>query len=322
MEQRKIILFGKTAFCITLPQSWVRKNQLQKGDMLFVQETFRNSLELMPVKNSPKETAVIEMDITKKSIQDIQAILLAMYLNGYSQIMLWGDNKGKIEAIRAYVHKLIAAEIMNVTTNKVIINVFWDLDSINIDSIISRIENILRSIFTETAKLIDQKDGLKDITEKGEEVYRQVLLAKRAITYAVNNSATAQKFNLSSLELYYISYLIHFFGQIGEYIVRIARIIQEAHTDKTITPAIKKELTSVIYQTLEYFTKVLESYNKQRKGEQVSLQNFHDFEEKLSLLTKKTLKPAVPLIIEYLNVLVSKIKDAELTIINLEHVPK
>jgi len=84
MDKRKIILFGKSAYCLTLPQAWVKKNNFKKGDLLGVQETHRNSLELIP------------------------------------------QNTGKAASIRKYVHEFIAAEVMDVTPDKIVINVLWN----------------------------------------------------------------------------------------------------------------------------------------------------------------------------------------------------
>src|SRR3989344_102287 len=231
-EQRKLIKFGKSAFCITIPHTWLEKNKLRKGDTLSVQETLRNSLEIIQTNGLSNSAHELEIDITEKSTDEIIQLLLSTYLNGYTLITLRGPNAGKVEFVRKHVHEFIAAEIMEVTSNKIIIHVFWDIKTISLPSIIHRIGHITNSIFSETIEMIDSDISVRDIKEKGLEVQRQVLLARRAIKYALNNSAAAHKFNFSSLELLYISYITYFFGMIGDYVIKIAEIIDKSKLNK------------------------------------------------------------------------------------------
>lgn len=44
--RKKLIKFGKSAFCMILPHAWIEENRIKKGDLLSVHETLRNSLDL------------------------------------------------------------------------------------------------------------------------------------------------------------------------------------------------------------------------------------------------------------------------------------
>ncbi len=149
-EERKLIQFGKSAFCITMPHTWLKKNNIKKGDSLSVQETTRNSLEVMPANGLTDEGHELTIDITEKSTDEIIQLLLSTYLNGYTVITLRGPNAGKVAFVRKHVHEFIAAEIMEVTSNKIIIHIFWDIHNINLNAIITRIGHITKSIFTDT----------------------------------------------------------------------------------------------------------------------------------------------------------------------------
>jgi phosphate uptake regulator len=155
MEERKLIQFGKSAFCMTMPQAWLRKNHLKKGDSLSVQETLRNSLEIMPAGGNTEDAHELDIDISGKSTDEIIQLLLSTYLNGYTVITLRGPNAGKVAFVRKHVHEFIAAEIMEVTSNKMVIHIFWDINNIHLQSIINRVGHITRSVFAETIELID-----------------------------------------------------------------------------------------------------------------------------------------------------------------------
>lgn len=323
MEQRKLIHFGKSAFCITLPHAWLKKNKIKKGDALSVQETLRNSLEIASTNGSSgSEHEELKIDISEKSTDEIIQLLVSTYLNGYTIVTLQGPNAGKVAFVRKHVHEFIAAEIMEVTSNKIVIHVFWDIKTINLLSIINRIGHITRSIFSETMELVDSGKNAKDILEKGFEVQRQVLLARRAIKYALNNSAAAHKFNLSSLELLYVSYIIYFFGMVGEYIIKMAEIIEKERVYKSKNDIkAKKELKALIQRASDYYGNVFDTYNKHKKLVKFVYSDYADFQALIERFVKKNHAWA-PLLAEYLKLLVFKIKETELTMVSLENAPK
>ncbi len=326
MEERKLIQIGKSAFCITMPHTWLKKNRIKKGDSLSVQETLRNSLEIMPNKSFLDETKELSIDIAGKSTDEIIQLLLSTYLNGYTIISLRGPNAGKVAFVRKHVHEFIAAEIMEVTTNKIVIHVFWDINAINLHSIIGRIGLITRGIFSETKSLVDSESNVEDIIDKGFEVQRQVLLARRAIKYALNNSAAAHKFNLSSLELLYISYIIYFFGMVGDYVLKVAKIINEAKLnqfkDLLKDQNAKKELGALILRASDYYGKVLDTYNKRNKLVKFVFSEYIDFEDSIDDFRKKNEQLWAPLLAEYLKMLIFKIKETEFIMISMENAPK
>jgi|GEM_PF-6582662 len=326
MDQRKLIRFGKSAYCITLPHTWIKKNKLKKGDDLSVQETLRGSLEVIPNLGTQDETGNLEMDIEGKSTDEIIQLLLATYLNGYTIITLRGINNGKVAYIRKHVHEFIAAEIMEVTTDKITIHVFWDIDSINLHAIMTRISHIIRNIFAETIAMLDGHIDVDDIKERGYEVQRQVLLAKRAITYALNYSAAAQKFNMSSLELYYVSYIIYFFGKIAEHIQEIARVMHDAAMHKLLGVKSKSQLKEILKRTADYFSKIIDNFNKKGDNSKFIISEFQSFEEAIEQFrhSEKShpLQLWIPVVSEYIKMIIEKTKETEFVMINLENSPK
>lgn len=321
MDQRKAILFGKSSFCITLPQTWAKKNKIKKGDTLNVQETARNSLEVFFNKNQSDTTDSIDLEILNQTLEEINSLLLSAYLNGYSIITLIGPNEGKLVGIRKYVNELIAAEVMEVNPNKIVINVLLDIKTINLHSIISRIDNSIRVSFRETVDMLESNKNQHNIMEKRFEIHRQTLLARRATTYALHNSLVAQKFGLSPLELYYISHLTYFFGKIGDYVAEVAEIIDEARREGSLTPKIKEELKPILRYSLDYFEKVLSSYNKYTRREKFTVNNHKKFEESVKNLQEKNFKTKLPALSGCIKTIATNLKEAELVIINLQMVP-
>jgi phosphate uptake regulator len=326
MDQRKLIHFGKSAYCITLPHTWIKKNCLKKGDILSVQETLRGSLEVIPHIDTLNESSSLQIDIGGKSIDEIIHLLLATYLNGYTIITLQGLNSGKVAYIRKHVHEFIAAEIMEVTADKITIHVFWDIDGISLHSIMNRVSHIIRNIFGETIGMLEGQIDAEDIKERGNEVQRQVLLAKRAITYALTHSTVAQKFNMTALELYYVSYIIYFFGVITEYLVGIAQVMNDAGLHEKLGVKSRTQLKELLQRTSEYFSKVIDNYKKKSENSRFISSEYQNFERAIDIFRKSEknnpLLLWIPVVSEYVKMIILKIKETEFIMINIENSPK
>lgn len=321
MEKRKLIHFGRSAFCITLPSAWVKKNRMKKGDEVFVNETTRSSLEVSSVPKLIKENYELVIEIADKQEDEILELILASYLNGYTTIKLIGPNSGKIEKITKQVKELIATEVMEANTNSITINVFWDLNDIDLDSIINRIGHILRTIFTEIIEMLDSRAKVTEIIDKGNEVQRQILLCRRAIKCALNNSALAKKFNLMPLEMFYLSNIKYSLGVISEHLIGIARIIYEDKLDKSLSPKDKKELREILQKVMHYFTNVLDHFIKSKNQERISLKDFADFEKKMSKFMNSP-ETSMPLLAEYITLILVKIKEIQFNVIGMQNCPK
>jgi phosphate uptake regulator len=322
MEQRKVIQFGKTALGMTLPHTWLKNHRVNKGDVVNVQLTPRLSLEVFPKSVPSERSSTLAINITGKSTDEIVQLILSTYLNGYTIVKLEGDNKGKVAYLREHIHEFIAAEIMEVTSNKIVIHVFWDVDTVDLKSILRRIDHIIRSMFEETNDLVGPVTRTNDILQKGYEVNRQVLLGRRAITYALNNAETAQRFNLSGLDLHYLSFVLYFSGKIAEQIVHAAESIQQAIQDDDMPKAGRDDLSTLLERTTTYYVKVLDVFNKKNEGQRYINSEYQDFNEAIKIFRQKNHHLWRPTAAEYLTMLARTIKEMEFVMINLENSPK
>ena len=42
MDYRKLIAFGKNSFVISVPKQWIKQNKLNKGDLIYLDESGPN----------------------------------------------------------------------------------------------------------------------------------------------------------------------------------------------------------------------------------------------------------------------------------------
>ena len=92
MEFRKLISFGKTSFIISVPKSWVLKNDLEKGSLVSLEEKDNNIIISSKTDQKEKEQEEISIDITGIDRTSIITIIRGLYRRGFDIIKLKFDN--------------------------------------------------------------------------------------------------------------------------------------------------------------------------------------------------------------------------------------
>src|SRR3989344_3545083 len=107
MEYRKLIKFGNSSHVISLPGSWLKKNKLNKGDLIYFNENSNNELVLTPeikdIKTEPKDITIETKD---KPVSTIKREIIFAYINNYKTIKIIGDLKDKRKDVEDILHNL------------------------------------------------------------------------------------------------------------------------------------------------------------------------------------------------------------------------
>jgi len=97
-EPRKIIKFGNSSHVISLPSSWVKENNLSKGDIVFIEKNGNNELIILPSKDdmsySEKERKII-ISVDGKDPETLRREITSAYIN-------WQDIKIEIKPDQEY----------------------------------------------------------------------------------------------------------------------------------------------------------------------------------------------------------------------------
>lgn len=83
MEYRKIQLTGDSTYIVSLPKSWVKKNNLDKGDIIYVME---KGSELVIKQKEDKEKEA-EIKIKTTDLEFLSRLLITKYIQGYDSIV-------------------------------------------------------------------------------------------------------------------------------------------------------------------------------------------------------------------------------------------
>lgn len=233
MEYRKLISFGKSSFVVSLPKSWVIQNKLKKGDLLYFDEKEKDLILSIQSDDKNKKEKEITIPVDGKSVRRIQREIISAYIKDYKSIVLLGDEiKDKAKDIQATIQNLMALEVMEQTSRKIVARDFLDMNDISIFNLIRKIDIIIRAMVEDGEKMFEE-DNYDNISHRDNDVNRLSFLVFRTIEFGFNNSsAVYKKYNLTSQNLLHLWWFVFNLETIGDEVKRIARYMKQVKLTK------------------------------------------------------------------------------------------
>lgn len=215
METRNIIKSGPSSYVVSLPLSWIKKNKLEKGDFLFLEE--KDNILSYSTKNSVDENKSITIDIDNKSDEDLKRRLISAYLTNYHTFVLKGQTlKTRIKGIREIISQLVAVEIMEQTSSKMVLLEMLDKNKNSPEKIIRRIDMIVRNMFDEINSSIGKADVSEYISEKESDINKLQRLGQRLVINALENPSYLEELKKKSCSIMMELKVINFLEMIGD----------------------------------------------------------------------------------------------------------
>lgn len=195
MEFRKLISFGKTSYVLSIPKSWIQKNNLKKGSLIAVEEKDSN-IVLLPHSdtNEISKRKSIEVDISGIDRTSILYVIRSAYKMGYDDIKLIYSSPlsshfriNKEEKVISIVHeevdRLVGIEVVQQKENFCIIKDLSELSSAEFESALRRVFLLLNDAAKDFIDAIKSDDRvlLETIEEKHNSVTKFVSYCLRLI---------------------------------------------------------------------------------------------------------------------------------------------
>jgi phosphate uptake regulator len=173
--RRKLTPHGPSSMTVSLPPSWIRQNNLHKGEELEVIEE-ENHILIKPVTAAQdiKVSQVSYIGIDKETCEDM---ILALHKKGFDEIKILIDDSEKIKEIHAFLnHMQLGFEIIK-----------QESDSITVRNIsnpeIEQFDNLFRRVFRIT---IEYSNKIDVIIQKKEEMTHSIILHEISINRISN----------------------------------------------------------------------------------------------------------------------------------------
>lgn len=193
MEYRKIIEFGKSSYVISLPKSWLSEKNLNKGDSVYL-DPEGERLSIYPAEqNSIREPKSATIDVTNMTAKEIRLKLISKYIRNYNQITLESPDLGsKAKDIRAIIHDIMALEVVEETSRRIVTRDFLNMEEICPLDLLKKMDVITKEMLADS-KGTFQNNKYENIAERDTDVNRLCYLFFRVMKYLQLNPAIARK---------------------------------------------------------------------------------------------------------------------------------
>lgn len=262
IDVRKLISFGKGSYIISMPKSWIEKNNLKKGDLISVAD---DGVELvLRASQEEKKTDLKEIDINAKGkdIELMKAEIVSSYLNVYDTINILFDSDIKeAPKIKDIIRNLSGLEIMEQTSKRIIAKNLININEISISNIIRRMDIITRAMMEDTVLCYRGHCHYDSIHNRDIDVNRLYFLAYRVIKNAMKNPRIAKLLGTDPWQLHSDTLMILRLEKIADRQKRIARYLCTTNLDRSTF----SDLDGIHTEICEAYNDVMKSYYNQDK---------------------------------------------------------
>ncbi len=266
---RRLVKAGQSSHTVSLPKNWIEKNNLKKGDIVYLNENSEKELMITPESKpeTPIETKETTIIIDNKELSTIQREITSAYINNFGTITLIGNSlTSKVKDIRNMLHDFVALEISEQTAKQIIAKDLLNLKEISIEKTVRRMDMIVRSMLQDGKAAIENPELADSVILRDCEVNRSYFLLMRLLKSSLNHKQIADFFNIKSNKVLSYWALVVNLENFADYAKNFATIFKK---DK------KAAVATGIYEKIEKsFTSVMKAYYTEDKklAEKISLE--------------------------------------------------
>lgn len=192
METRKVQVTGGSTFTVSIPKTWATENDIEAGAVV----EFRpegNSLLLSP--RTSEERTEGSIDITDLHSHQLMSTVVTMYISGFDIINL---ETARVSAdqrrtIRNAVQGLVGLEVIEETSDRVVLQDLLDSSELSIYNAITRMRLVALTMLDDAVSaLVEDDDDLgSDVVERDDDVDRLWYMVARVFRSSLRSPAAA-----------------------------------------------------------------------------------------------------------------------------------
>jgi len=228
---RRIQKTGGSTYIISLPKNWVLSRGLAPGDVLFFTPRADGSLTVFAESGGPSETERRVVEVTN-DMEDEHLFrrLIAEYIAGYP--LLEVRTPGRMsprtrEVVRNFGQRMIGPEILEETSESVILQDVVGQNPLPIPSVIRRMHQMVRAMHADAMAAFRHRDPsiARDVVERDWEVDRLHWFLEKQVTSALRDARILASLELTLPECSTYLLASRVLERIADHAVRIAETV-------------------------------------------------------------------------------------------------
>lgn len=196
---RRLVKAGPASHTVSLPKEWLEKNNLKRGDAVYVHERGTAELLITPklLTEPAQEKKAITISADNKALDSLQREITAAYVNNYSTIELVGESiQERQKDIRKILHDFVALEIAEQGPKRVIAKDFLNLKEVTVEATLKRADMIVRTMLNDTVESLKGKDLAQSVAYRDYDVNRIYFLLTRLFKNSLQNKQFSEALGL------------------------------------------------------------------------------------------------------------------------------
>ena len=258
MNQRKIMSLG-SSLAVTLPSTWIRYNNLKKGNILSYDIQKDQTIIYRPNKENKIQTELTLL-ITEDNMDTVIRGIIAGFLNGYTIIRI--NSQGFLTAEQQKTIRTVASSfymmIVKANSRGITLHTILDEENTSIITIIERMHILTTAMYMDILICIKDpnKELLRGMINLEEDVDQTKFLLSRLIRMSAGNPFLASKQTLDSVDCIDYQVLVHRIERVGDHLTNISKNLLEMSENG------KKVPESILSVFLDTATNAFYNYDK------------------------------------------------------------
>ncbi|WP_255191571.1 phosphate uptake regulator PhoU [Natronobeatus ordinarius] len=225
METRKVQVTGGSTYTVSLPKTWATDNDVSAGTTVeFYPED--DALLLTPQSEIERERGTL--DVSSLEDERLVRAVMTMYVSGFDIISL---EAGRIttaqrRAIRDATQNLVGVEVLEETTDKVVIQDLLDSSELSIVNAVTRMRLIATSMLEDAlVSLIENDDDVaRDVIERDDDVDRLWLVVSRIFRATLRSPRAAEELGVSREDCFDYHSSARQLERVADHAVKISKL--------------------------------------------------------------------------------------------------
>ena len=232
MEFRKLIRFGNSSYVVSIPKKWIKKNQVGKGDIIYLEEDKDGNIVLSPKEIPEPEPRTFHLDITTLSRLRIKREVSSAYINNYQYYELRSKKplQDPLETKEILTY-YIGLEVMEETSNRILVKDFVDVKMISIEELIKKMDLLLQSMFQDLKAF-----QLSNLLSREKEIDKLFFLVRKLILYHLHNPSLMKLHKKTTSEFLLLQDVTFTVEEIGDEIKYLTALLQKNFKKEDIAP--------------------------------------------------------------------------------------
>ena len=228
---RRIQTTGGSTFIVSLPKNWVLARGLGPGDVLLFTPRADGSLTVYPASATPAESQRRVVEVSNDAEEEhLFRRLIAEYIAGYPLLEIRTSgrmNARTREVVRNFAQRMIGPEILEETSESVILQDVVGQNPLPIPSIVKRMHQMVRAMQTDAMTAFRQRDTsiARDVVERDWEVDRLHWFLEKQVTSALRDARILATLDLPLPECSTYLLASRILERIADHAVRISETV-------------------------------------------------------------------------------------------------